>query len=310
VKIYKYVIFDRIDVLRNGVVRFTQPSGLNDPFDLQPIVEDLLPERMWSSIGEDFDKKISSGAFASGLVNPLMREGTKNLSPDQLLKLDSDPEAQQRLNDSFFKISEMLTKKLAPKLQEPMFDLAREVSRDMAQQKPSVITNEFGVLSLTEKADNLLMWAHYADSHKGFVIEFDSEDAFFKFPKDLSRSDLRKVDYVERRKLKTLLPENESIQPDWFFFQKSQYWSYEKEWRLVRLLKNADKKIEVGGQEIHLFDLPPSCITGIVLGLNMNQQNKDELINLLHTELRYHHVKILQARVNYDEDRLDIEPLI
>lgn len=27
-----------------------------------------------------------------------------------------------------------------------------------------------GLLCLTEKPDNLLMWAHYADSHAGFVV--------------------------------------------------------------------------------------------------------------------------------------------
>lgn len=30
--------------------------------------------------------------------------------------------------------------------------------------------NEIGVISLTEAKDNLLMWSHYADNHKGAVI--------------------------------------------------------------------------------------------------------------------------------------------
>ena len=36
--------------------------------------------------------------------------------------------------------------------------------------------NVIGVLSLSEKRDNLLMWAHYAAQHTGFVIGFDSEN--------------------------------------------------------------------------------------------------------------------------------------
>lgn len=33
---YKYVIPERIDVLLNGMIRFTQPTALNDPFELRP----------------------------------------------------------------------------------------------------------------------------------------------------------------------------------------------------------------------------------------------------------------------------------
>src|SRR5215213_4386959 len=32
--------------------------------------------------------------------------------------------------------------------------------------------NEIGILSLTTSNDNLVLWAHYSDSHKGFVIGF------------------------------------------------------------------------------------------------------------------------------------------
>lgn len=32
----------------------------------------------------------------------------------------------------------------------------------------------FGVLSLTERNDSILMWSHYSDSHKGFCIGFNS----------------------------------------------------------------------------------------------------------------------------------------
>lgn len=37
------------------------------------------------------------------------------------------------------------------------------------------ICNDIGVCSLTTKACNLLMWAHYGDNHKGIVAEFKNE---------------------------------------------------------------------------------------------------------------------------------------
>lgn len=37
-----------------------------------------------------------------------------------------------------------------------------------------------GIISLTEAKDNLLMWAHYANEHKGMVIGFSIFDKSFK----------------------------------------------------------------------------------------------------------------------------------
>src|SRR2546421_10408183 len=34
--VYKYLSSDRIDVLQNGVIRFTQPAALNDPYESRP----------------------------------------------------------------------------------------------------------------------------------------------------------------------------------------------------------------------------------------------------------------------------------
>ena len=36
-----------------------------------------------------------------------------------------------------------------------------------------------GVLSLSRTNDSLLMWAHYADSHRGFVLGLDETHPFF-----------------------------------------------------------------------------------------------------------------------------------
>ena len=40
--VYKYVSPERIDVLQNCRVRYTQPRYLNDPFELRPHFSDLM----------------------------------------------------------------------------------------------------------------------------------------------------------------------------------------------------------------------------------------------------------------------------
>lgn len=39
----------------------------------------------------------------------------------------------------------------------------------------AAVDARFGILSLTTKRDNLLMWSHYSNSHKGYCIGFDKK---------------------------------------------------------------------------------------------------------------------------------------
>ena len=42
--------------------------------------------------------------------------------------------------------------------------------------------DQLGVLSLSARSDSSVMWSHYADSHRGFLIGFSTEHEFF--PRD------------------------------------------------------------------------------------------------------------------------------
>jgi hypothetical protein len=44
VQLFKYVTADRIDVLKNGLIRFTQATGLNDPWEMKPYLRQLLSD--------------------------------------------------------------------------------------------------------------------------------------------------------------------------------------------------------------------------------------------------------------------------
>lgn len=75
-----------------------------------------------------------------------------------------------------------------------------------------------------------LMWAHYADSHKGFCAEYEIPDGYVKnVPKDLSFLRFGKEIYspslgnIDEMKL------NEAL------LWKSDIWSYENEFRLIDL---------------------------------------------------------------------------
>src|SRR6185369_11649875 len=50
--VYKYLHPDRIDVLRNTLIRFTQPAALNDPFEVIPNLKDV--RRFFANLTKHF----------------------------------------------------------------------------------------------------------------------------------------------------------------------------------------------------------------------------------------------------------------
>lgn len=45
--------------------------------------------------------------------------------------------------------------------------------QDLVKEATAEVMNGCGILSLTKTNNDILMWSHYADSHKGICLEFD-----------------------------------------------------------------------------------------------------------------------------------------
>ena len=113
------------------------------------------------------------------------------------------------------------------------------------------------------------MWAHYADSHRGFVIGFDSNSDFFNPDNGKAIDGLRPVTYSGER---AEFPESGLTSADsaqlhsaneQLFFTKNSDWAYEQEMRILGQPSAADTTIPVDDSyDICLFKFPPeSCIT-------------------------------------------------
>ncbi len=60
------------------------------------------------------------------------------------------------------------------------FELMNELAQSSGSAWVIKAANElFGVVSLSTRYDDALMWGHYADSHRGFVIGFDARHPWF-----------------------------------------------------------------------------------------------------------------------------------
>ncbi len=52
--------------------------------------------------------------------------------------------------------------------------------QDEFKKLHDLVKRDIFILSLTKQKNNLVMWSHYTNSHRGFVIGFDSNNSFFQ----------------------------------------------------------------------------------------------------------------------------------
>ena len=49
------------------------------------------------------------------------------------------------------------------------------ILKNLLNQEKEKVEKDYGILCLSKIKDNILMWSHYANSHKGIAIELDSK---------------------------------------------------------------------------------------------------------------------------------------
>ena len=130
------------------------------------------------------------------------------------------------LNDYFF-FSEI--SRLNDPLDIPLIEISNKESKDWI----GIERDEIKVLSLTQEENNTLMWAHYADAHKGICIGY----RITSLPKFVGWNFIKYVpENFDRNKMnkgRGLIPAG--------FFSKHINWKYEKEVRLVTYKNNNNK---------------------------------------------------------------------
>ena len=113
---------------------------------------------------------------------------------------------------------------------QKIVDQTHEVFEESFTKQQDEILNKKGCTCFSELNDNILLWSHYADGHKGICLEFDTSSPLF--------SKARKVDYSSEfpkiDPVKFLYGSHEESVEEGQkpLFTKYEYWSYEKEWRL------------------------------------------------------------------------------
>lgn len=279
--LYKYLDSDRINVLENGCIRFTQPADFNDPFEFKPVVSSLASKEEMDDI---VDREIK-GIIESELAK-LPSNFRKALTEKQLESL-----TRKFYNENW------------PQIEKMFEEFGNSASAIFNNKSNELI----GVLSLTEKYDNLLMWSHYAKSHTGFCIGFDSSANFFN--RKRSEKDefyhLRKVTYTDERPIKRLT----QLSGTDLLLIKSDSWCYEQEWRMCAVLGDSNYVIEKSPYPIHLFEFPKSIVKEVIVGANMKSDDMAKLVETVREDDSYKNVAVKQAVVSRDKFELEFYEL-
>lgn len=152
------------------------------------------------------------------------------------------------------------------------------------------ILKDVGVLCLSANYDNILMWSHYADNHKGIVLELDVNHDFFKnedtknilFP-------LTKVSYQNERSIFKNF--EECIESGEIYFTKHKSWEYEEEYRMPILFD------ESNNEDKYNIKFPENLIKGVFIGVRTSIENIEYILNLK-SKKEWEHLNIYRLQMD------------
>lgn len=132
------------------------------------------------------------------------------------------------------------------------------------------LDQSIGVLCLSENPSSFLMWSYYADSYAGAVVEFDDTHDFFSGKFRMEYRSIR-----PKKDISAYVCNREPV-PISEFCTKPLDWEHESEVRVVRSLSDCkciDEK-DPQGYPIFVMDIPPECVTDVVMGERMSISNQ------------------------------------
>lgn len=118
-----------------------------------------------------------------------------------------------------------------------------------------MLMTEVGIYSLSRIHDDILMWSHYAASHRGYCLIFAEAERFFARAQEVVYSDIYPiinpvVEDDRSRWTKTLLT-------------KATHWKYEEELRIIEHETGPGRKY-----------FPAAALLGVIFGCKMEKADK------------------------------------
>jgi Protein of unknown function (DUF2971) len=248
--LYKYMSWNEftIDSIKHGEFWFSSPTKFNDPIDCGISLNTYGNTPLFATILANGLSKIGQATGAT-IRNPLQKE--------------SIAESVQELASVFITNNDALGSELS------------EAAQDQAAYKS--LKEKFassGILSLSELGDNILMWSHYAQQHKGICIEFERNSSNF-LGNQLYTLPVRysiKAPIINAKSYRHATKDEQNEMELSLVLTKASDWTYEREWRAIKI-------------ELADSIQPLDCrIASITLGLRTEEDAKSHVLSLAKTK--------------------------
>jgi len=231
--LYKYRSWDETTgyqkkILTERQLYFAAPSQFNDPFDC------ALPFR--------YDPK----ELTDDQVFLKLQDVISKAHPDK---------SAQEIHDICYREQQ------EGHLKDP--DYWRNYHREFKDK----VDNTFGIVSLTSKPDNILMWSHYADCHRGFCVGFNGDILY-----ETVGGGIGHVIYSNIFPYTKLFDDAEIVIRH--LNTKSPDWEYEDEYRITK-----------HGYSGKVVTLPPEAYKEIVIGCKATQKTIEQILKTVDDHL-------------------------
>ena len=157
----------------------------------------------------------------------------------------------------------------------------KETLHKMEESRISQMEKVFGVFCTSVISDNLLMWSHYGDSHRGICIGFNP----MKLIDVINPTWVAPVSYSFDYPKISILEHPEQIL-EIMLFNKSVDWLYEKEMRFV-------KNTTQGGCKL---TIPTEVIEEVYLGCMTTRETESQILQI--TADKYPQVRVVKYKKN------------
>lgn len=255
--------------IEHNLIYLSHPSELNDPLEASSL---LQPDKIPSILKNEFKKRFSEIMPQETHYNIFKSDNWLNELKNYISQNSKIEETNQTLNLLMNKVFE---------------ELNRHINK--------LIRNNIRLLSFTTKPNNLPMWSHYSDNHKGICIEYNTAD----ITNHILKESLFPVIYVDKLPDFIYMSSQKKL-PEFSFFEylamhKLNDWSYEDEWRLILptdfLYPDTYKNATNPSSNGKFIDfIKPSKI---ILGINI----ENSLESMLKEMAKNSNIKITKAKI-------------
>lgn len=272
--LFKYQSFNEYSLknLSNLEIFFSNPLNFNDPYDCA--VDFIINYESEFVLGflidiyeKTFEKNIQIGGIDYRTVRKFRRMISR-YSASNLMKTNFFKDLKQKLEKNL-----LIKEKFKQELRKEYF-------------------KDRGVVSLSIKNDDLLMWSHYAEGHRGFCLEFDTNYLPFRDAKKVRYSvNIPNINVSDWKK-----PENS----DNFHspvLTKCHQWEYEEEFRIIHSKANFKYKFDA------------QSLVGIYFGSEIDGAHQ-EIISAVSLKknrgLKFYKARRLKNRFKIEFDQIHI----